>query len=48
MPDARMGELGGCFATLNAGKTFTFEDMIDSLVQNKMAKTYWPERLEIV
>jgi len=48
MPDERLGELGCCFVTLNKGVDFTFQDMIDYLLENQLAKNYLPEHLEII
>ena len=48
MPDERLGELGCCFVTLNAGVSFSFQDMIDYLLENQLAKNYLPEHLEII
>ncbi len=48
MPDERLGELGCCFVTLNAGVSFSFKNMIDYLLENQLAKNYLPEHLEII
>jgi cyclohexanecarboxylate-CoA ligase len=48
MPDERLGELGCCFVTLKDGASMTFNDMIVFLKDNKLAKNYLPERLEVV
>lgn len=48
MPDDRLGELGCCFVTLNPGVGFSFQDMIDYLLENQLAKNYLPEHLEII
>lgn len=48
MPDERLGELGCCFVTLAEGATMSFNDMIEFLKDNKLAKNYLPEHLEIV
>ena len=48
MPDARLGELGCAFVTLKSGTNLSFEDMIAFLEEQKMAKQYLPERLELV
>lgn len=48
MPDERLGELGCCFVTLKDGASMTFNDMIAFLKDNKLAKNYLPERLEVV
>ncbi|MEZ0154445.1 MAG: AMP-binding protein [Candidatus Reddybacter sp.] len=48
MPDERLGELGCCFVTVNKGVSFTFQNMMDYLLENKLAKNYLPEHLEII
>ena len=48
MPDERLGELGCCFVTLQAGVSFTFQNMIDYLLENQLAKNYLPEHFEII
>jgi cyclohexanecarboxylate-CoA ligase len=48
MPDERLGERGCAFVTLRGGRTLTFEDMIGFLKEQKMARQYLPERLEIL
>ncbi|RLA40099.1 MAG: hypothetical protein DRQ64_05440 [Gammaproteobacteria bacterium] len=48
MPDERLGELGCCFVTVNKGVSFTFQNMIDYLLENQLAKNYLPEHLEII
>lgn len=48
MPDARLGERGCAFVTLKPGARLTFEEMIAFLEEQRMAKQYLPERLEIV
>ena len=48
MPDERLGELGCCFVTVNMGVSFTFQNMIDYLLDNQLAKNYLPEHLEII
>ncbi len=48
MPDDRLGELGCCFATLKDGASMTFSDMIQFLKDNKLARNYLPEHLEIL
>ena len=48
MPDERLGELGCCFVTLREGATMGFQDMIQFLKDNKLAKNYLPEHLEVV
>jgi len=48
MPDERLGELGCCFITLQPGRRLSFEDMKEFLSERKVAKSYWPEHLEII
>ncbi len=48
MPDERLGERGCVFVTLKPGQSLSFEDMVAYLTEQKMAKQYFPERLEIV
>lgn len=48
MPDERLGELGCCFVTLKEGATMGFQDMIQFLKDNKLARNYLPEHLEVV
>lgn len=48
MPDERLGERACVFVTLKAGHALDFEGMIAYLDEQKMAKQYFPERLEII
>ena len=48
MPDPRLGERGCAFVQLREGRTLTVPDMIDHLQGFGLARTYLPERLEIV
>jgi len=49
MPDARLGERACAFVTLKPGApSLTLADIKTFLAENKMAKNYYPERLEIV
>ena len=48
MPDERLGERGCAFVQTNAGANFTFDAMVDHLLEAGMSKTYLPERLELV
>ncbi len=48
MPDPRLGERGCAFATLKPGQDFSFAEMAGFLEEHQMAKTYWPEQLEII
>lgn len=47
-PDARLGERAAAFVTVRDGATFTFDDMVAFLVEQQTAKSYMPERLEII
>jgi 3-phosphoshikimate 1-carboxyvinyltransferase len=46
MPDERLGERACAFVV--AGPGFGFAEMRRFLDENKVAKQYWPERLELV
>lgn len=48
MPDERLGERGCAFATLRPGENLSLEEVADFLAGEKMAKQYFPERLEIL
>jgi cyclohexanecarboxylate-CoA ligase len=48
MPDERLGERGCAFVVLRAGHTLTLQDMLSYLSEQRLARTYMPERLEIV
>jgi cyclohexanecarboxylate-CoA ligase/acyl-CoA synthetase len=48
LPDPVMGERACCFAVLKPGATLTLDDIRAWLTQHAIAKTRWPERLEIV
>jgi cyclohexanecarboxylate-CoA ligase len=48
MPDVRLGERACAFVVLNAGFHLTFDAMLAYLEEKGMAKSYFPERLEIV
>jgi cyclohexanecarboxylate-CoA ligase len=47
-PDDRLGERCCAFVTLRAGAGFTLDELKDYMGSRKVAKHYWPERLEIV
>ncbi len=47
MPDPRMGERGCLYVTLVAGASFDMNELRRYLDEQKMARQYWPERLEI-
>ena len=48
MPHERLGEQGCAFVTPKPGQTLTMADMRGWLEKHGVAKTYWPERLEIM
>jgi non-ribosomal peptide synthetase component E (peptide arylation enzyme) len=48
MPDERLGERACAFAVLRAGADLDFAAMVAYLDSQRVAKTYWPERLELV
>jgi cyclohexanecarboxylate-CoA ligase len=48
MPDARLGERACAFVTLKPGAAFDFDTLTDWLRHSGLARTYWPERLELV
>jgi cyclohexanecarboxylate-CoA ligase len=47
-PDARLGERGCAFIVPNAGSTIDLAAMQAYLAECKMAKQFWPERVELV
>ena len=48
IPDPRLGERACAFVVPKAGQNFSFADMTAFLEEQKLAKHYFPERLEIV
>jgi cyclohexanecarboxylate-CoA ligase len=48
MPDARLGERACAFVVPKPGQDFRFTDMVAFLEKQKLAKQYFPERLEVV
>lgn len=48
MPDPRLGERACAFVVLTADGELSFADMQAHLDGHRVAKTYWPERLEVV
>lgn len=48
MPDPRLGERACAFVVPAADSTLTFAEMQAHLDAHRVAKTYWPERLELV
>ncbi len=47
-PDARLGERGCACVTLRPGASLTLAELQAYMAQCKVAKNYWPERLEIM
>lgn len=47
-PDQRLGERGCAFVVLRPGTSFTLADVQAWMAENKVAKQYWPERVEVV
>jgi cyclohexanecarboxylate-CoA ligase len=47
-PDARLGERACAFVVLRPGQTVDMAGMQALMAENKVAKQYWPERIEIV
>jgi len=48
MPDERLGERACAFVVLVPGKRLTFTRLQQYLDDNRVSKSYWPERLEII
>jgi cyclohexanecarboxylate-CoA ligase len=48
MPDERLGERPCAFAVLREQATLNFAEMQEFLQQSGVARSYWPERLELV
>jgi cyclohexanecarboxylate-CoA ligase len=48
IPDQRLGERGCAFVTLRPGQEFELRTMQAYMNECKVAKQYWPERLEVV
>ncbi len=47
-PDARLGERGCVYVTLRPGQSFGLADLQAYMESCKVAKQYWPERVEVV
>lgn len=47
-PDSRLGERACAFVVLRPGHDLTLRDIQGYMAENKVAKQYWPERIEIV
>lgn len=48
MPDKILGERACAYVVPKEGETFTFEEMVSLLEEQKVTKWKWPERLEII
>ena len=48
MPDERLGERACAFVVLDDTGELDFDTMLEYLDSNRVSKTYWPERLELV
>ncbi len=48
MPDEEMGERACAYVVTRPGASFSFQDMVDFLLEKKIAKYKLPERLELV
>ena len=48
MPDSRLGERGCAFVSLKPGHSLTFAEMRNYFENERLAKHYWPERLELI
>jgi AMP-binding enzyme len=47
-PDPRLGERACAFVVLRPGQTLDLSDVQALMAEHKVAKEYWPERVEIV
>src|SRR5258708_21668638 len=47
-PDPRLGERACAFVVLRPGQTLNLADVQTLMAEHKVAKQYWPERVEIV
>ena len=48
MPDARLGERACAFVVPKSGQRFSFDDMARFMTEQKVARQYVPERLELL
>lgn len=48
MPDARLGERCCAFVALHPGQKLLIQELLDFLEQNKLARHYFPEHVEII
>ena len=47
-PDARLGERACAFVVLRPGASLTLADVQAYMTECKVAKQYWPERVEVL
>lgn len=47
-PDERLGERGCAFVVVRPGMTLSLADVQSWMVEHKVAKQYWPERVETI
>jgi cyclohexanecarboxylate-CoA ligase len=47
-PDSRLGERACAFVVLRPGHTLDLKTVQDYMAEHKVAKQYWPERIEVV
>jgi cyclohexanecarboxylate-CoA ligase len=47
-PDPRLGERACAFVVLRPGQTLELGDVQALMAEHKVAKQYWPERVEII
>jgi len=47
-PDSRLGERACAFVVLRPGQTLDLASLQTYMAEHKVAKQYWPERIEIV
>ena len=47
-PDLRLGERACAFVVLRDGDTFNLKELQDYMAASKVAKQYWPEKVEVV
>ncbi|HJV27178.1 MAG TPA: cyclohexanecarboxylate-CoA ligase [Aromatoleum sp.] len=47
-PDARLGERACAFVSVKPGTTLTLDDLRTFFEDRKVARQYWPERLELI
>ena len=48
MPDERLGERCCAFVTLHENCELDFDGLIEYLSGQQLARSYWPERLEVI